>query len=105
MKKEVFRQPVKMKRFLKDNPGILFGYVDEDFVATHKKEGCKLVLQKRSLTPAQINTYNEAKRLGYFTYPKKINLAKLSKELNLAPSTVCVHLQKIMERVTNNLEI
>ncbi|MCK4996894.1 helix-turn-helix domain-containing protein [Candidatus Pacearchaeota archaeon] len=37
--------------------------------------------------------------LGYYDFPRRINLNQLSKELGISPSTLCVHLQKIESKV------
>lgn len=37
--------------------------------------------------------------LGYYDFPRKINLNDLSKQLGISPSTLCVHLQKIESKV------
>ncbi len=38
-------------------------------------------------------------KLGYYDFPRKINLNDLSKQVGVSPSTLCVHLQKIESRV------
>lgn len=38
-------------------------------------------------------------KLGYYNFPRKVNLNNLSKHIGISPSTLCVHLQKIENRV------
>jgi hypothetical protein len=40
--------------------------------------------------------------LGYYDFPRKINLNDLSKQLGISPSTLCVHLQKIESKILNS---
>lgn len=99
------RQPVKMKKFLKENQGILFGYVDKEFVQM-KNDGKKILISpKNLLTEKQTIVYKIAKELGYFDFPRKINLSPLAKKMGLCPSTMSIHLQKIIRSLVNKVKI
>lgn len=57
---------------------------------------------KDILTPKQREIFEPSLSLGYYTFPKKINLNDLAVELNISPSTLCVHLQKIESKILNS---
>ena len=57
---------------------------------------------KDILTPKQREIFGPSLRLGYYTFPKKINLNTLAEKLNISPSTLCVHLQKIESKILNS---
>ena len=57
---------------------------------------------KDILTPKQREIFEPSLKLGYYTFPKKINLNALAGKLNLSPSTLCVHLQKIESKLLNS---
>ncbi len=54
------------------------------------------------LTPKQAEILMPSLQKGYYEFPKKINLNSLAKEINLSPSTLCVHLQKIESKISNS---
>lgn len=54
------------------------------------------------LTPKQREVFEPSLKFGYYTFPKKINLNALAEKLNLSPSTLCVHLQKIESKILNS---
>ena len=54
------------------------------------------------LTPKQREVFEPSLRFGYYTFPKKINLNALAEKLNISPSTLCVHLQKIESKILNS---
>ncbi len=47
------------------------------------------------LSEKKLEIFIKATNLGYYSFPRRISLKGLSKELGLSPSTVCIHLQKI----------
>jgi len=103
---EKVRQPVKMKRFLKEHQGFLFGYIDGDFVnldTTRKVD--KTQLESTTVTSSQRETYKRAKDLGYFDFPRKIKLSELAKAMGTSPSTLCVKLQMVLSRVTKRVDL
>jgi hypothetical protein len=51
------------------------------------------------LTLKQRDILGPTIELGYYDFPRKISLNKLSKRVGVSPSTLCVHLQKIESRV------
>lgn len=57
---------------------------------------------KDILTPKQREIFEPSLRFGYYTFPKKINLNALARKLNISPSTLCVHLQKIESKMFNS---
>ncbi len=57
------------------------------------------IYAKELLTDTQFKILNKATILGYYSFPRGINLSQLSKELGLTPGTVCVHLQKIESKL------
>ena len=57
------------------------------------------------LTQRQRDILMPSLKLGYYEFPKKINLHCLAEKLSLSPSTLCVHLQKIESKLLRmNLE-
>lgn len=56
---------------------------------------------KEILTPKQKEILKPSVQLGYYQFPKQINLNCLAKKLGISPSTLCVHLQKIESRILN----
>ena len=57
---------------------------------------------KTILTPKQKEIFGPSLKLGYYKFPKKINLNTLAKQLDISPSTLCVHLQKIESKLLNS---
>ncbi len=53
------------------------------------------------LTPKQKEILTPSLKLGYYEFPKRINLNSLAARLNISPSTLCVHLQKIEHKILN----
>jgi predicted DNA binding protein len=51
------------------------------------------------LSPKQKEILKPSRSLGYYEFPKKINLNCLAEKLNISPSTLCVHLQKIEHKI------
>lgn len=56
---------------------------------------------EETLTPKQKEILKPSLKLGYYEFPKRINLNSLAEKLNISPSTLCVHLQKIESRILN----
>ena len=56
---------------------------------------------KKILTPKQEEILKPSLKLGYYEFPKRINLNNLAQKLEISPSTLCVHLQKIESRILN----
>ena len=54
------------------------------------------------LTPKQKEILLPSLQLGYYKFPKQINLNQLSERLGISPSTLCVHLQKIESKIFNS---
>lgn len=54
------------------------------------------------LTDKQKDILMACFKFGYYEFPKRISLNGLAEEVNLAPSTVCIHLQKIESRFFNS---
>ncbi len=57
---------------------------------------------EETLTPKQKEILKPSLKLGYYEFPKRINLNSLAEKLNISPSTLCVHLQKIESRILNS---
>lgn len=55
------------------------------------------------LTEKQREIVIEAKRSGYFDYPRKTNLTELAQKLNLSKSTTSEHLQKAEGRLMTSI--
>jgi hypothetical protein len=55
-----------------------------------------------SLTPRQKELLLQAKRLGYYSYPRKSNAGDLAKAVGLSRSTVVEHLRKAEIRLLNH---
>jgi len=51
------------------------------------------------LTQKQREILTPSVELGYYEFPKRINLHHLAQKLSLSPSTLCVHLQKIESKL------
>ncbi len=51
------------------------------------------------LTLKQRDILGPTIELGYYDFPRKISLNKLSEKVGISPSTLCVHLQKIESRI------
>jgi predicted DNA binding protein len=56
-----------------------------------------------SLTPKQRELMREAKRLGYYNYPRSISATDLAKAVGLSRSTVVEHLRKAEIRLLDQL--
>lgn len=103
---ERIRQPVKMKRFLKEHEGFLFGYVGGDFVSSEPVKNVeKINIESATLTSIQKAAYSKAKQMGYFDFPKRITLSNLAKEMGVSPSTLCVKLQMVLSRITKRIDL
>ena len=57
---------------------------------------------RKILTPKQEEILKPSLKLGYYEFPKRINLNTLARRLEISPSTLCVHLQKIESRILNS---
>ncbi len=57
---------------------------------------------EETLTPKQKEILKPSLQLGYYEFPKRITLNSLAGKLNISPSTLCVHLQKIESRILNS---
>lgn len=56
------------------------------------------------LTKQQLKIFKIAKAEGYFSYPKRISQIRLANKIGVGPGTLCVHLQKIIEKISRKLE-
>lgn len=52
-------------------------------------------------TEKQHEIFLTAVSTGFYSFPKKISLLELAKTLQMAPSTLCVHLQKIESKIVS----
>lgn len=50
-------------------------------------------------TPKQREILELAIKLGYYDFPRKVNLHELADKVGIMPSTLCVHLQKIESKM------
>jgi len=50
-------------------------------------------------TKKQRDILENALSLGYYSFPRTINLSMLAKKLSISSSTLCVHLQKIESKI------
>ena len=57
---------------------------------------------RKILTPKQREILEPSLKFGYYEFPKRINLNNLAQKLEISPSTLCVHLQKIESRIFNS---
>ena len=80
----------------------------EDLVATLKDRGLAIELtaikkagRRGSLTERQDKVLNIAYRLGYFEFPKKINLSELAKKVGVAKSTLSEILRTGEEKIVH----
>lgn len=55
------------------------------------------------LTSKQLEVYNIAIKEGYFDIPKKTSQFELAKKLGIKSGTLCLHLQKIVEKIIKYL--
>ncbi|MCK5602464.1 helix-turn-helix domain-containing protein [Candidatus Pacearchaeota archaeon] len=51
------------------------------------------------LTIKQRQVFLPSLKMGYYDFPKRITLNNLAKKLEISPSTLCVHLQKIENKL------
>lgn len=54
------------------------------------------------LTEKQYEIFLTAVSTGFYSFPKKLSLLELAKNLQIAPSTLCVHLQKIESKIVSD---
>lgn len=100
-----FRPPFKMLNFLEKYPETLFGIIKGKFVSTNKINSYDLKSDELKFTEKQIWIIKRSYELGYFEYPRKITIKELSIELGLVPSTLSVHLQKVMAKIMKQVEV
>lgn len=55
------------------------------------------------LTPSQKRAIELAFEKGYYDFPKKINMEKLAKEMNVSTPTFCEHIKKAEKRLMPNI--
>ena len=57
---------------------------------------------EKQLTPKQYKVYQQARTMGYYDSPRRINLTSLADELHLAKSSLSSMLQRIHKRLLGN---
>lgn len=104
----VLEWPVKLNRRFKRLKVFLNEDDTDDLIVPIEDKGVDILRMskvRKSMNFSDLFTMKQREilepsiALGYYDFPRKINLNELSKQLGISPSTLCVHLQKIESKV------
>ena len=99
--------PVKLDNKYKKLKLLVLRKYIKDIISNIKKRDIKIIKfskikspdSKSILTNKQMEVLTHAINHGYYSYPRKTNLIALAKKIEISPSNLCVHLQKIEKKI------